>query len=596
MSKKLDLDIRGLIRDGKLSDKRMGQLLALDIIESSQDKPNAVLSDADERAIRASGKPEILNQYINGANYVCSKILPNQHISGVTMSRQIRVVENQLDQIKLAYATMYTPPVVIALTEEAYKKEGLKKRERRLKREYDLGVIMAIIIDDIYNNPRSDKEKQAIKDNTTYIKSWDEPNERVNIGYRLIEGKGLTDSEREETSIVDLMLCVPQTEAYIEVVKDRLFSDYKPLLDLLGIKDRDDERITTESYSLKFKGDILEKIKDEGLERQLNTPESSRCFLDEYDDNDKYDMKKDGYSLRRLYEQYDQTYAIIKDTSKFTGSRRGLDDGILYPYEDKIDERLFFPTTGMVKNLLAYRAGYPKGSLCNIDGAIENQPPLKGLRRNIDAIDSMGAVIYLRNKIYKKVGQILGIDKSEQFKEWLDEELMSVYYLLSDYEQVRTTFIMSIIEVYVRPEYQDYHAEVLKSVRSIVGLDYAKELKRLSDEYLKDEPEDKKKEPEEEKPKKALYATEGGGLNVVEDKAIYEANIELSSNIFPLLMIGKEPLGEAEVDAHYQKLERVRDALEEIDNLTINNLPQAVANIEREYVNKIIGDFLNDRQ
>lgn len=593
MSKKLDLDIRGLIRDGKLSDKRMGQLLALDIIESSVDNPNAILSDADERAIRASGKPNILNQYINGANYVNSKLLPNLHISGVTLSRQIRIVENQLDQIKLAYATMYTPSIVIALTEEAYKKEGLKKRERRLKREYNLGVVLAIIIEDIFTNPRSDKEKQAIEDNKAFIKTMDNPDSQIEVGYRLIEGKGLTDEEREGTSIVDLILCVPQTESYIEVIKDRLFSDYKPLLDLLKIKDKDDERITAQHYDLKFKGDILAKVKDKALERQLNTPESSRCFFDEYDDNDKYDMKKDGYSLRRLYEQYDQTYAIIKDTNKFYGSRRGLDDGVLYTYEDKLDERLFSPTTGMIKNLLAYRAGYAKGSLCNIDAPIENQVPLKGLRRNIDSIDSMGAVLYLRHKIYKKAGQLLGIDKSEQFKEYLDSELMNIYYLLADYEQVRTTFIMSIIEVYVRPEYQDYHAQVLKSVRSIVGLDYDKELERLTKEY-KTEKTEVEKNKDDSLEKKVLYATDGEGLKVVKDNNIYEANIELSSNTFPLYLIGKMPLDETEVDAHYQRSERVVEALKEIELLDINDLPQAVANIEREYVNKIIGDFLNE--
>lgn len=389
MSKKLDLDIRGLIKEGKLSDKRMGQLLALDTIESTltSSSSKSLLSDADERAIRASGKPEILNQYINGANTITQRGFTELGLLGGIIEGLNNELRQLYEELKISYSTTYCPSTVIALTEEAYKKEGLKKRERRLKREYPLSAILALILRDIVDNPRDDTEKEAVED---CIKNLEKREDKDSIRY--LKGD-ITPKDREEYTLDQLILPSVDSIKLLEVVQKRLDKDFPTLMTALKLTS-DDKRITDDPYNLVFKGEILADIKADYLQEALNSTESYPDILDDYDDNDITDMRINGWSVRRLYEQYDQTYSIIKDTSKFRGENMELDEGVLNLSGDRVDykedgsdKNLFIPSTVDFFPLVAYRATYKKGSLANWDKPIEEQYPLHKITPYINAIE-----------------------------------------------------------------------------------------------------------------------------------------------------------------------------------------------------------------
>ena len=554
MSKNLDLDIRGLIREGKLSDKRMGQLLALDILESTITSSKSLLSDADERAIRASGKAEVLNKYINGANIITQRGFTELGLLGGIIEGLNNELRELYEELKISYSTTYCPPTVIALTEEAYKAEGLKKRERRIKRTYPLSAILTLIVRDIVDNPRDDTEKEAVED---CIKNLEKRDDKESIRY--LKGD-ITAKDREEHTLDGLILSSVDSTKLLEAVEGRLDKDFPTLMTALKLT-RDDKRITDDPYSLTFKGDVLADIKTDYLQEALNATESYPNILDEFDDNDNTDMKIGGYSVRRLYEQYDQTYAIIKDTSKFRGENMELDNGVLNLSHDRLvydkdgsDRDLFIPSTTDFFPLMAYRATFKKGSLVNWDKPIDEQYPLHKITPYINTIENTAKRMLLTYKWVEKALSLLGASKADVATSLLHgdgESMMSPYSLLDKYALYRSAFLYNFQNTYVKPEYQDFHLAVLKAVRPIFE-------------------DDKKLTPEEEKDKKKCSVMD---FTILSEKL----HIVLSYKGF-----NKEE-GKELIEAHYMRDKGYREASELIDNMELGSITSVLMTIFRDY-------------
>ena len=562
MTKKLDLDIRGLIREGKLSDKRMGQLLALDILSSTLTSSKSLLSDADDRAIRASGKAEVLNKYIDGANILTQRGFTELGLLGGIIEGLNNELRQLYEELRTAYATTYCPPIVVALTEEAYKEEGLKKRERRLKRTYPLSAILALILRDIVDNPRDDTEKEAVED---CIKNLEKRDDKDSIRY--LKGD-ITAKDREDYTLDQLILPSVDSEKLLDVVQKRLDKDFPALMTTLKLTS-DDKRITDDPYNLTFKGDVLADIKVDYLQEALDATESYPDILDDYEDKDITDMRIDGYSVRRLYEQYDQTYAIIKDASRFKGKNMELDEGVLNLSGDRVDykedgsdKNLFIPSTVDFFPLFAYRATYKKGTLANWDKPIEEQYPLHKITPYINTIENTAKRMLLTYKWVEKSLALLGASKSETATSLLygdGEDMLSPYKLLDKYALYRSAFLYGFNNTYVKPEYQDYHLAVLKALRPIFE-------------------DEKKLTPEEEKDSKKCKIMD---FTILSEKL----HIVLAHNSF------NQDENKELVEAHYMRDKGYREASELIEGMGLENITSVLMTIFREYWS----DFKEDK-
>lgn len=562
MTKKLDLDIRGLIREGKLSDKRMGQLLALDILSSTLTSSKSLLSDADDRAIRASGKAEVLNKYIDGANILTQRGFTELGLLGGIIEGLNNELRQLYEELRLAYATTYCPPIVVALTEEAYKEEGLKKRERRLKRTYPLSAILALILRDIVDNPRDDTEKEAVED---CIKNLEKRDDKDSIRY--LKGD-ITAKDREDYTLDQLILPSVDSEKLLAVVQKRLDNDFPTLMTTLKLTS-DDKRITDDPYNLTFKGDVLADIKVDYLQEALDATESYPDILDDYEDKDITDMRIDGYSVRRLYEQYDQTYAIIKDASRFKGKNMELDEGVLNLSGDRVDykedgsdKNLFIPSTVDFFPLFAYRATYKKGTLANWDKPIEEQYPLHKITPYINTIENTAKRMLLTYKWVEKSLALLGASKSETATSLLygdGEDMLSPYKLLDKYALYRSAFLYGFSNTYVKPEYQDYHLAVLKTLRPIFE-------------------DEKKLTPEEEKDSKKCKIMD---FTILSEKL----HIVLAHNSL------NQDENKELVEAHYMRDKGYREASELIEGMRLENITSVLMTIFREYWS----DFKEDK-
>jgi len=237
---KKDLNIRQMIREKSLSETRKGELMALSILDSPVDNTEAILSSSDERALRETADARVLNKYIDGANQVihCMNIMAQQ-TGGATSSKYY--IDTKLAELKTAYKTIYTPPTVIALTEDAYKREGLKKRERRLKRTYNLAALVAIAIEDLLhdNKPIS---KKLIKTALEEVQALPTDDRDDNANFLK---NSFTPSEREETTIMEYRLVFMESETLKGYVLDTLLKDYKPILDAMGLETKETLRKAT---------------------------------------------------------------------------------------------------------------------------------------------------------------------------------------------------------------------------------------------------------------------------------------------------------------------------------------------------------------
>lgn len=540
MAKK-DLNIRQMIREKRLSETRKGELIALAILDSSINNTEAILSKSDERAIRETADARILNTYIDGANQVIHYMtVVAQQAEGARSSRNY--IDNKLTELRIAYRTIYTPPTVIALTEDAYKREGLKKRERRLKRTYNLAGIVAIAIEDLLHDDKP-TSKKLLETALGEIQAL--PTDDRDDKADLLKDS-FTPSEREETTLMQLRLIFMSSRTLSDYILDTLLKDYSLILDAMGLETKDTLRTAIEDdpYSPTFKGELLANIKGvKHLETLLDTPESSNNILDEYDDDDEYDIKSNGYSLRRLYETYDQTYAIIANPSKFTDGQ--LDNGVL-DTRDELGAELFTPTTGVVANFMAYRATAKAGSISNSSpDDLTKQLELARITESIDNLEARLKSLLLLRKWADKAVTLLGVKGSSSYKNI--SEAYDPYKVYTEYESSRFSFIALTAQAYILPEYQAYD----KAVKTVLRPLWEYEDIELTNEYPY-----------------GLMELTTEALRQEDTNSILKLSGDSSLSYSLLPETTKVEL----LEAHYLKDKEYREAMELIEGMTINNL------------------------
>lgn len=150
------IDYRQLIRDGKISDARAGQLIALDNYEGD------ILTDSEESTLRRGAKnTTIISEYIRGSNRLL-RMEPTYLAAATEIDRDINYIAWALSAIKHTAVVKYAEPAVLVVTEEKYQKISEEKHQARAKRTYSMATLYRAVIEDIIYN-RS-KQHKAILD------------------------------------------------------------------------------------------------------------------------------------------------------------------------------------------------------------------------------------------------------------------------------------------------------------------------------------------------------------------------------------------------------------------------------------------------
>lgn len=156
MSKKPKLDIRTMIREGKISSDRAGQLIALDNYAGD------ILTDSDERALRETVKDnQRMNYYIGGSNRL-NRVEAVLMMMMTEIDRDINWIAWALSAIKFTTVLDNTIPAVQIVTKEKYDKIPEEKHTLRKARTYNLMTLYRALVEDIIQNRR--KEYKAIVD------------------------------------------------------------------------------------------------------------------------------------------------------------------------------------------------------------------------------------------------------------------------------------------------------------------------------------------------------------------------------------------------------------------------------------------------
>ena len=316
------LNIREMIRSGEIDTARAGQLVTLHYYTQ-----NKFLSDSDERALRETAKDaRLYNAYMAGG-----RELKEAEIFLIALSSEAKLGIQKLAwigaELKYTIETVYTPPRVVAVTEEAYERIAKEKREKRLKRTYTLVTLYRILAENLIKYPESKDEERILAELKEYPENAIEGNV---YGIDLIDpdGKGEVieywrgwipyhfNKEKLDT-IDELADSIPEAHACI---MERLKALYKAKK--LSI---DPESVPLDKYhETELKGSELTGMETEikHLSYILNSPEHS--LLDKYKDEDETEEQADN---RSIFEKYKQVYAIIKNPERYR-----LKDGALELY------------------------------------------------------------------------------------------------------------------------------------------------------------------------------------------------------------------------------------------------------------------------
>lgn len=438
MSKKINLNIREKIRSGEIDTAKAGQLLSVHYY----DPKNSLLSDSDERALRETAKDvKLFNAYMGGG-----RELKDVEIMTIAMARETELANQRLAWIgaELKYTTeaIYTPPRVVAVTEDKYEAIGKEKREKRLKRTYTLVTLYRVLAESFIKYPETKEDKETLAKLTEdanpenkddgYIYGLDfiAPDERgysnaIEIYRGWIPHHSSPQKLEALSQIADDL---PEAHAHIMTKLEALYKAKK-----LSI---DPNSIPLDNYNdTALSGAELETIATDNkyLSELLDTPEPN--LLDNYRDEDETDRQADN---RYIFEKYQQTYAIIKYPE-----RHKLKDGTL-EYDPYLDRPVAY----------GYRVGgNPEGMGAKL--------PLETIKSNRKTVRDNLYIIYVLTQWRLKAGELLGVHKLDNFKALTNN--LDPTDILTSYELYRSLLLDQILrESYILPEYRDYTDEIIK--------------------------------------------------------------------------------------------------------------------------------------
>jgi len=443
------LNIREMIRSGEIDTAKAGRLVAIEYYTGDE-----LLKESDIRALRETAKDaKLYNAYMHGG-----KELRDTELLLTAISKEAQLGIQKLNwigaELKYTIETLYSPPRVVAMTEEAYNRIAIEKREKRLKRTYTLVTLYRIVTENfIYNE---DKLKESEQKVVKKAKEYPEDAKEGNLyGTDLIDPngkgdpieywrgwtpyyKGLSQEHDEELSKLDtidkLEDEIPELHKLIVGAIQYLYKEKK-----LNIADPNTTPLN-QWHKTPINGSELVKIEENlpYLQDLLNRPEHT--FLDDYKDEGETEEQA---SNRSIFEQYEQTYAILKKPQSYR-----LKDGILVPRD------------AMLRSLMW---GYKGDGKYNSIGATT---PLVVIKNNRQAINDNLHILYAFSQWRLKVGKLLGVDKTDRFKEISDS--LDAIELYNSYEGHRTLLIENILSgTYILPEYRDYTDEILQAYKPL---------------------------------------------------------------------------------------------------------------------------------
>ncbi len=428
------LNIREMIRSGEIDTAKAGRLLSVHYY----DNKNSILTDSDERALRETAKDvKLFNAYMGGG-----RELKEVEIMLIAMARETELANQRLAwigaELKYTIETIYTPPRVIAVTEDKYEAIGKEKQERRLKRTYTLTTLYRTLIEGFIKYPEGKDEERILAELKEYP---EDANEGWIYGIDLIDPNGKGDVieywrgwipyhfNKDKLDTLDkLAQDLPDAHALIMTKLKALYKAKK-----LSI---DPESVPLDKYhETPLKGSELGVIAEDVkyLKELLDTPEPN--LLDDYRDDDETERQADN---RYIFEKYRQTYAIIKYPE-----RHKLKDGTL-EYDDYFNRPVAYGAREDIKpSSMAY------------------QLPLETIKKNRKTVRDNLYIIYVLTQWRLKAGELLGVNKLDNFKALTNN--LDPTDILTSYELYRSLLLDQILrETYILPKYRDYTDEIIR--------------------------------------------------------------------------------------------------------------------------------------
>lgn len=442
------LNIREMIRNGEIDTAKAGQLVTVKYYTKSN-----LISDSDETALRETAKDaKLYNAYMAGG-----RELHEAEIFLVGVSSEAKLGIQKLAwigaELKHTIDTLYTPPRVIAVTEEGYKRIGKEKRGKRLKRTYTLVTLYRVLAENLIKYPEGKDEEKILADLREYPEDAQEgyvygidlidPNGKGDVAeyWRgwIAYYKGLSQEHDEELgkleTIDELAESIPEAHKVLMTKLEALYKEKKLSIDPNSIPLNQWHKTPLDGSELaKMEGDIKH------LSDILNKTEAT--LLDEYKDEGETEEQA---TNRHIYEKYDQAYAILKDPEE---NRYSVKDGVLQ-------------TDSLTRPRSVW--GYRGDGKYDTVGA---KSPLTIIKENRATIRTNLLIMYAFSQWRKKTGELIGVANTDEFKAMTEQ--LDAIELYNTYEVYRALLIDNIVsEIYILPEYRKYTDMIVEAYKPI---------------------------------------------------------------------------------------------------------------------------------
>lgn len=449
------LDIRQMIKEGKITTDKAGQLVALEVYENS-----GMLKESDIRALRETAKdPRRYNAFMDGVNLVGR--LDNTVAGLMTDARLTTTrIAWALSEIRYTVRTLYQEPPVRIVTPEAYERLGKEKRERRLKRTYTLMTLYRIVAENIVKNPEGKAQEQAVEQ----LRKETNPKDAevgmlygldlIEQGYEIWTG-WTAYHHGQDFTLADLANDLPEYHALaMDVIKG--LHKTKQL-------SNDPESIPLDKWhKTPLKGSELAGMTGiKMLVDNLNLPESRNNTLDEYDDpsDTKTKERDNDLSDRAIYELYTQKYAVISRPDLY---KRELKNGVLDVTDD-----IYFQDFDMWTKA---RMGYGALKELSEERGIENDTALEFIKQKRAELIEGLKVLFVLHLWRLKAGKLLGIDKGDRFQ--AQSGRVSPRVIFADYNNYRDMYLGAFNgENVTNPDYLKYLELLREAIAPLLDME-----------------------------------------------------------------------------------------------------------------------------
>ncbi len=449
------LDIRQMIKEGKITTDKAGQLVALEVYENS-----GMLKESDIRALRETAKdPRRYNAFMDGVNLVGR--LDNTVAGLMTDARLTTTrIAWALSEIRYTVRTLYQEPPVRIVTPEAYERLGKEKRERRLKRTYTLMTLYRIVAENIVKNPEGKAQEQAVEQ----LRKETNPKDAevgmlygldlIEQGYEIWTGWTAYDNGQDFT-LNDLANDLPEYHALVMGVINGLHKAKQLTIDPESIPL--DKWHTTPLKGSELAGMTGIKMLDDNL----NLPESRNNTFDQYDDpsDTKTKERDNDLSDRAYYELYAQKYAVLSRPDLY---KRELKNGVLDVTDD-----IYYQDFDMWTKA---RMGYGALKELSEERGIENDTALEFIKQKRAELIEGLKVLFVLHLWRLKAGKLLGIDKGDRFQ--AQSGRVSPRVIFADYNNYRDMYLGAFNgENVTNPDYLKYLELLREAIAPLLDME-----------------------------------------------------------------------------------------------------------------------------